>query len=202
MIPGTRGYNEHAAALVEKYESIPFEDKYRAEIKLLPATPGYVLDVGAGTGADAAWLASRGHRVLAVEPTAPFRQTGATLHPSPLIEWLDDHLPDLMQVRARGARFDAILLTAVWMHLDADERARAMAVVASLLAPEGIVLMAIRRGTVPLGRTMYDVAAGETTTLAARHGLRTIVDVLAESSQAENRAEGITWQRLALRAAR
>jgi protein-L-isoaspartate O-methyltransferase len=76
MIPGTRGYADQAAALVEQYESIPFEYKYRAEPDLLPPPPGDVLDVGAGTGADAAWLASRGHRVLAVEPTAPLGHAG------------------------------------------------------------------------------------------------------------------------------
>ena len=69
-IPGTQGYAEQAAQLVQQYEAIPFEHKYRAELALLPARPGRILDVGAGTGVDAAWLAAHGHEVLAVEPTA------------------------------------------------------------------------------------------------------------------------------------
>jgi len=48
------------------------------------------------------------------------------LHPSPMIEWLDDSLPDLAVMRARGEEFDVVMLTAVWMHLDKLQRRRAM----------------------------------------------------------------------------
>ena len=70
MIPGTQGYAEQAPHLIEQYESLAFADKHRAVLHLLPDKTSQVLDVGAGTGADAAWLAARGHRVIAVEPTA------------------------------------------------------------------------------------------------------------------------------------
>ncbi len=198
-IPGTQGYADEADRLIAQYEAIPFEHKYRAEIALLPEPPGNVLDVGAGTGVDAAWFAARGFRVTAAEPTRVFREAGGALHPSPSIAWIDDHLPDLRAVRALARSFDVILLTAVWMHLDAAERARAMPVVASLLGPDGLVLMALRHGPIPAGRRMFDVSADETNALAAAAGLRTILDVEAESAQAANRAAGITWTRLALR---
>lgn len=42
------------------------------------------------------------------------------LHASPMIEWLDDSLPDLVAVRARKEEFDLLMMTAVWMHLDED----------------------------------------------------------------------------------
>jgi protein-L-isoaspartate O-methyltransferase len=39
---------------------------------LLPTEPGaLVMDVGAGMGRDAAWMAGRGLQVIAVEPSAP-----------------------------------------------------------------------------------------------------------------------------------
>jgi methylase of polypeptide subunit release factors len=57
MIAGTKGYAEEAEELVKRYESIPFVEKHQAVLHLLPSTPGNVLDIGAGTGADAAWLA-------------------------------------------------------------------------------------------------------------------------------------------------
>ena len=73
---------------------------------------------------------------MAVEPTAALRAHGQRLHPDPNITWLDDSLPDLvsgfMPVRER---YDLILMTAVWMHLDEDERGRALPRVAALLAP-------------------------------------------------------------------
>jgi hypothetical protein len=40
------------------------------------------------------------------------------LHASPMTEWVDDSLPDLAAVRARGEELELIMLSAVWMHLD------------------------------------------------------------------------------------
>jgi protein-L-isoaspartate O-methyltransferase len=39
----------------------------------LPAPPARVLDVGAGSGRDAAWLTSLGLEVVAVEPSVALR---------------------------------------------------------------------------------------------------------------------------------
>lgn len=125
-VPGTQGYAAEAAVLVPRYEAIPFEDKHGVAMHLLPQQPARIADIGAGTGADAAWFAARGHRVLAVEPTLELREAGRRLHPSPAIEWLDDGLPALSRTRARGEAFDAVLLTAVWMHLDEAQRREAM----------------------------------------------------------------------------
>ena len=42
-------------------------------VNLLPRPPGRALDVGAGTGRDAAWLARLGFQVVAVEPSGVLR---------------------------------------------------------------------------------------------------------------------------------
>src|SRR5436853_52075 len=80
--------------------------------------PGWVLDIGSGTGRDAAALAAMGHRVIAAEPTDEIRVRAAALHPSPQIEWLDDSLPDLRHALGLGRQFDVVMMTAVLMHLD------------------------------------------------------------------------------------
>ena len=59
-VRGTEGYAEEAEALFKQYESIPFTDAHRAVLDLIPAMPGRVLDIGSGTGRDAAWFAGRG----------------------------------------------------------------------------------------------------------------------------------------------
>ena len=155
-VPGTAGYAGSADDLVERYESLSFEDLYRPVMDLLPQQ-GRALDIGAGTGRDAAVLAARGLQVRAVEPTLELRTHGQRLHPHPNIVWTDDSLPDLAQVHAGGERFDFILMTAVWMHLDEGERRRALPGIAGLLAPGGRVLMTIRKGPVPPGRRMFEV---------------------------------------------
>ena len=129
-VSGTEGYAEEAEDLFRRYESISAAETHKAVLHLIPATAGRILDVGAGTGRDAAWFASMGHRVTAVEPTEAMRLPAMKLHPSPRIEWLDDSLPELALVRRRGEPFDLILLSAVWMHFDTEQRAQAMATLA------------------------------------------------------------------------
>ena len=199
VVRGSRGYAEQAEELVVRYEGIDFPAKHGAVLPLLPAAPASAIDIGAGTGRDAAWLAERGYRVVAVEPTEAMRSRAIALHPTPAIEWIDDSLPALHRVVAQRRRFDLVMLTAVWMHLDAEERRIAMANVAALLAPFGLLVITLRHGPVPIGRVMFVVSAEETIALAAAHGLRLALDVHAESSQAANRDGGVSWTQLAFR---
>jgi SAM-dependent methyltransferase len=170
-VSGTEGYAEAADALAVQYESIAFGDVHRAVLHLIPTTPSRVLDIGAGTGRDAAAFAALGHSVVAVEPTPEMRAHGRRLHADARLTWIDDALPDLDIVHERGAGFAIVMLTAVWMHLDADERRRAMPRVARLLAPSGLMVFSLRHGHVPAGRRMFDVSAAETVALAREQGL-------------------------------
>jgi SAM-dependent methyltransferase len=199
-VKGTAGYAEEAPELLVRYESFGFEEAHEAVLDLLPAHAGDVLDVGAGTGRDVAHLAAKGNRAVAAEPTAALREAAAELHPSAAIEWVDDGLPALKTVVGRGTRFDLILMSAVWMHLDEQERSRAMPVIASLLAPGGTVVMTLRHGPVPTGRRMFAVTGTETVTLAETSGLETIRNRHAESQRAENRRASVSWTTLVFRA--
>lgn len=198
-VSGTQGYGERAAALIPRYESIVFEEHHRPEMHLLPTVPSHILDIGAGTGVDAAWFAARGHKVVAVEPTREFRAAAEARHASPSIEWLDDALPELEAVLSRGQVFDVIMLSGVWMHLDEQERGSGMPRVASLLAPGGVMVVSLRHGPVPEGRRMFQVSGEETMELARQQGLRPVLNVQTESIQASNRVAGVTWTRLAFR---
>jgi SAM-dependent methyltransferase len=194
LVSGTENYAEEAPELLKRYESISFADAHRAVMHLIPKAPCSVLDIGAGTGCDAAGFAAMGHRVVAVEPTDEMRRGAIALHPSPSIEWLDDSLPELATVRARGEQFDVVMISAVWMHLDAEQRRRAMPNLAALVRAGGIMSMTLRHGPVPPERRMFEVSAEETIALAQPLGLACVLNRPAESSL---RQPGVTWTRLA-----
>ena len=107
-------YAREAPDLVESFERICAADVYANVAHLLPMQPSRIVDVGAGTGRDAAWFVQLGHSVLAVEPTDHLRAAGMELHPSPRITWISDTLPDLKRTLERGEVFDCVVLCAVW----------------------------------------------------------------------------------------
>lgn len=196
MVPGTQGYAAEADELAVRYASFTFENAHKGVLKLLP-TSGKVLDIGAGTGRDAGGFAARGHDVLAVEPTPEMRAHGQRLYPDPRIEWMDDALPDLARVRARGELFPIVMLTAVWMHLDESERRAAMPNVAALVAPGGYLSISLRHGPVPPGRRMFDISIDETLALAAPLGLAEIFR--RDGTRDELNRSDISWSRLVMR---
>ena len=192
---GTEGYADEAEELVKQYERISFTEVHRQVIHLIPTAPSRILDIGAGTGRDAAGFAAMGHRVIAVEPTAELRLRAKALHPSRRIEWLDDSLPDLIHLHQRGETFDVVMLTAVWMHLDQQQRRRAMPRVAGLVRVGGLMILSLRHGPVPPGRRMFEVTAAETMSLAQPHGLEVILKY--DHQDALLGRPGVTWTRLA-----
>lgn len=194
-VPGSQGYADEADDLFVRYEKRPFEQVHKLILELLPPSPADVLDIGAGTGRDAAGFAKRGDRVTAVEPTAEMRTRAIALHPFPAITWIDDALPDLAAARALGQVYDVVMMTAVWMHLEEGERRRAMPHVAGLLRPGGLLSMTIRHGPVPNGRRMFEIPDEETIALAEAEGLSLLLRRRGTSLE----QEGVEWSRLAFR---
>ena len=135
-------YASSGAELAARYDAVDADPVFAALADLLPA-PCAMLDVGAGTGRDAAWFAARGFVVTAVEPTDALRRIGEA-RADPAVTWLADTLPQLAVLAKR--QFGLILLNAVWHHLDPQERDIAMTRLAGLALPGGRVLIALRQG--------------------------------------------------------
>lgn len=152
------------------YESLRFEDIHNQLLNRLPDKPLCVLDIGAGTGRDAAWLAEHGHQVMAVEPSAEMRKEGQKRHPNPSIRWLDDRLPSLAQTFQLGIHFDIILLSAVWMHIAPFDRMRAFRKMVLLLKPGGCLFISLRYGPAEPERFIYTANLEEVESLARQHG--------------------------------
>ena len=118
-------YEANAEAVVPQYEAIDPAALHGWFRDLLPGAPAAVLDIGAGSGRDAAWLASLGHEVVAAEPSAAMRREAACLHAAPRIRWTDDALPELAGAVRSGLSFDAVLLSAVWQPSEVGQMAQA-----------------------------------------------------------------------------
>ena len=189
-------YDANAASTSARFEAHGAGELNGWLTDLLPPSPAVVMDIGAGSGRDAAWLAALGHEVLAIEPSAAMRAEAARRHPESPIRWLDDRLPDLTGPIRAGLSADAILLSAVWMHVRPADRARAFRKLVSLLRPGGLLAISLREGPEDPERGMYPVNLPEIERLAADHGLA-MVRVHRQPDR-EGRP-GLFWTCVALR---
>lgn len=162
-------YDGSAERMADLYESTSFEAVHAGILDLLPPVGSSVLDVGAGSGRDAAALAARGYDVTAVEPSAGLRQEALTRHPATDIRWIDDALPRLPKVESRP--FGLILVSAVWMHLAAKDRSLAIRRLAEILAPDGHLVISIRLGPDDPARAIKQVDVPALESDASRLGL-------------------------------
>ncbi|WP_179228722.1 class I SAM-dependent methyltransferase [Leptolyngbya ohadii] len=197
-------YEQNAASVILAYESLQAEVVHRWLFGLIPNCltkestshrPSLVLDVGAGSGRDAAWLASLGHEVVAVEPAAAIREEGQRLHSNANIRWMDDRLPVLQNVHRLGMAFDFILLSAVWMHVPPAERSRAFRKLITLLKPGGLLAITLRHGTAAADRGIYEVTWEEIERLARDRGATIVRKV--EDDDRLGRSD-VSWTHVAL----
>ena len=163
-------YDARAEQLADRYESVPAERIHHWLEDLLPSKTGTVLDVGAGSGRDAAWLASRGHDVVAVEPSANMRTAARQRYDDRPIQWIADSLPGLERTFRSGLSFDVVLLSAVWMHVAPSDRTRAFRKLITLLKPGGLLAITLRHGPAEPERGFHPVSEDEIRKLARDHG--------------------------------
>lgn len=165
-------YDTHAARYSPDYETLDIELQRKTFSAVLPEGAGRLaLDIGAGSGRDAAWLTELGFDVVAVEPAAGMREAGRRSHGATPIRWVDDRLPALDRTHALGLSFGIIMLSAVWQHVAPGDRSRAFRKIVALLKSGGLLVLTLRNGPAPPDRPMHAVSAGEIEALAREYGL-------------------------------
>ena len=189
-------YSTNAKALAEQYNSVTFESVHKDWLDEIPKE-GMVLDVGAGSGRDARYLAAKGLSVVAVEPALNIRELAQTYQVNSPIHWLSDTLPELSEVYKLQTKFDLILLSAVWMHIAPSLRERAFRKLSSLLKPNGKLIISLRHGQCQDERTMYAVSADELAQYASQFGL---IYKLLTPDQAPDKLgrSDVSWQTVLL----
>ena len=167
-------YSENARTLTREYNSLNPDSLHETWSRFIPDDPGIAMDIGAGSGRDANWLADKGWDVVAVEPCKEFRELAQQKSHENVI-WSDDELPELKKLRTAGHRFNLILLSAVWMHVTPSKRERAFRIISELLAPGGILVFTLRHGKdgqENLERGFHQVSSGELQSFAKHRALK------------------------------
>ena len=193
----TAYYDKNASALLKQYNAIKFTDVHRPWTQHLPDKSGLACDIGAGSGRDANWLASKGWDVIAVEPSKAMREL-AVKNSHPNVTWLEDCLPDLKKLRALGHRFDLILLSAVWMHIPQTKRERAFRILTELLGPSGILVISLRHGSDQkenTERNFHKVSADELLAYAQKRA----ISVSTQASHKDLTRAHVSWETLVFR---
>ncbi|MCO5344061.1 class I SAM-dependent methyltransferase [Aeromonas veronii] len=195
-------YQCHATELATRYQQVSARAVHGDWLTLLEpwllAAPRRLLDVGAGSGRDAAFLAElhQGNMVVAVEPCQALAVQGQCHTCEAAVAWVNDAMPALSRVTGT---FDLILLSAVWMHLPPKSRPLALARLHELLSPDGYLVLSLRQVISEQEmreRAMYPVAVDEVERLALEGGM-TLLHVSEPQGDALARSD-LSWQSLIL----
>lgn len=191
-------YDQNADAFAVRYEAVSSEALLADVLSIVPraAAGRLALDIGAGTGRDAAWLSGLGYEVVAAEPAAGMRRVAAARHGNAGVRWIDDALPGLERTHSLGLSFDLILLSAVWQHVAPEVRARAFRKIATLMKPGGTLVITLRHGPAPPDLKMHPTSTAELEGLARLYGLEVLQ--IAPSADLTGRP-GVSWDSMALR---
>ncbi|MCF1432244.1 MAG: class I SAM-dependent methyltransferase [Shewanella sp.] len=206
-------YNAHAEALAAQYQSLAAENVHKDWLAILQQPefegPLRVLDVGAGSGRDAAFLATEreGNQVVAVEPASELARLGQAYTQGLAVTWCQDSMPELAGPEfaavehagtGLGSRFNLILLSAVWMHLPPEQRPKALTRLAELLADDGLLVISLRL-TISEDdihtRKMFPVSAKELESLASSVGLKRY---FLSHEEADQLGRTLSWQTIVL----
>lgn len=189
-------YTDKAEIFFKNYIDLSFNEIFSDVLSFLPPPGVRCLDIGAGSGRDAAALSQYGYDVTAVEPSLGMRSLAENFHKEQPIKWVDDSLPKLNKIRNSNVKFQLILMSAVWMHLAPSARQEALHTVSSLLELHGIFIMTLRLGSAEPERFIYEVSVDEAIIKSNIAGLK-VLHINPIRNDSLNRA-AVKWQILVL----
>lgn len=188
-------YRRNAEKRFEQYESQAAGGHCYYSLKYMAPAPGRILDVGCGSGRDAAVFAGRGYDVTAVEPAHELRRLAQQKHDHANITWVDDRLPELASFHDVSDYFNHAHLSAVIFHLPPQETSHVLQNCHRLLKPGGTLFVGLRVGPSDPERPMF--AIDEHWIASQADGLFDILDI--ELSTDDFSRPDVRWVRMMLK---
>lgn len=127
-------YDTHAASIAETYEGVSFGEVLDGVLPWLPES-GTLLEIGSGSGRDAAFWLSRGFDVSAVDGSAGMIEQAVRFHPELAGRIVCHRLPAALPFG--DGSFDVVVSMAMIMHLPLGDLPQVFAEVARVLRPGG-----------------------------------------------------------------
>jgi len=175
-------YSANAGRFYKKYKQLHFEKINSLWIQLIPSGKLRVLDVGSGSGRDAAWFAQKGHEVVAVEPADGLRELAEKKHSNYSIRWMKDGLPRLQKIKRLRLKFELILLNAVWMHIAPKHKEESFNNLINMLSEGGKLIITLRHGASPDKRIMHPICKKELIHFSKTKKIKLLLDIKSDDS--------------------
>nr|WP_319392322.1 class I SAM-dependent methyltransferase [uncultured Desulfobacter sp.] len=188
-------YEQHALNLAQRYESADVTQLH--DFLLSGLKPGgRLLELGCGSGRDAAFMVSRGFRVLATDGSASMIEQAKRHHPELETHTARLKLPDGLS--NESGTYDGIYAVAVLMHLSTHELENTILKIHSLLAVKGRFIFSVpaRRDDVitnefdSKGRRFTALSSDKWTALCLKGNLRIVRSMMSEDGLGR---KGIGW---------
>lgn len=197
-------YRKHAESVFKRYQQVEGGIANFFKSALLPRTR--VLDVGAGSGRDVQRLLDMGFDAYGVEPVDALRELAIEADPQLQERLFKGYLPDGLGAHLPAPlnaphSFDAIICSAVLMHLPEAQLPRALQEMSECLTDDGRMLLSIPAARPdigddfrdPNGRLFSPVTPNQLNTIAEALGFWCVDEHV--SSDAQGR-EGTRWHTL------
>lgn len=164
-------YTTHSHDLLARYDAADMRQLHQLLIRHLPAQAD-VMDIGFGSGRDLGFLAGEGFRIWGMDPTVAFVHNARKRFGNFPDHFITGQLPFTEPHENLKSRFDAVIVIAVWMHLNTAEYASAVEDVVSLLKADATVIISYctRERAVDDGRCFEEVDPPLLNRLFESHG--------------------------------
>ena len=131
---------ENAEKLAQGYKSIDRRAFHKKLFDYLEDASAHkkrlhILDIGCGSGDDAALMANLGHSVVGIEPS-DLRKIAIRDHSHDNVQYRKGQLPALDTLEP-NEKFDLVMMSAVWQYIDPAERVASLVSIAQHLNPGG-----------------------------------------------------------------